>query len=91
MDDILKDLRPATERQLRCLEEMGLDTSGPLTAVQASQLIHRYQPRWDNLSPTAAQVRRLQEINKWRPGLNRRQATALIQEYAKNNPLGHLY
>jgi hypothetical protein len=70
----------ATEQQLACLREMGLNPDRPLSRYEADKLIKENQEAWAKLPPTRYQKGFLVERYLWREGMTRGEATDLIQK-----------
>jgi hypothetical protein len=70
----------ATEHQLACLKEMGLNPDRPLSSYDADKLIKGNQEKWAKLPPTRYQKEFLVERYLWRDGITRGEATELIRK-----------
>ncbi len=71
--------KPATAKQLKCLQELGFKAEAGISMFRANQLIKANQDRWNRLPPTEAQRWRLQKTGKWRPCLTRGEAMEIIE------------
>ena len=69
---------PATSNQLRCLEEMQIPWEPGITSYDAYLLIRENNDRWCKLPITAAQESILIKHGRLKPGMNRGEATAII-------------
>ncbi len=70
----------ASDKQLYCLQELGIKLPGPVSSFQANQLIKANQERWKQLPPTDAQEWRLKQMKKWVPNLTRGEASEIIEK-----------
>jgi hypothetical protein len=71
-------MTPATPNQLRTLQELGIDTNRTLSSLEAHRLIKKNREAWRKLPVTGAQQACLQRYVKWRPGMNRGEASDQI-------------
>jgi hypothetical protein len=82
--------KPASEAQIRLLQQMGILLPATLNSYQADQLIKANYRRWATLPPTEKQEVFLRNRGKWRPGLTRAEVSELIGDIKGINqwPIG---